>query len=54
MINATKVNEKMAPEWRMHDKCNQIGWKNGPKVEDAIIKVTKMDEKMAPKWRMHW
>jgi hypothetical protein len=25
MINATKVNEKMAPEWRMHDKCNQIG-----------------------------
>jgi len=25
MINATKVNEKMAPKWRMHDKCNQSG-----------------------------
>jgi hypothetical protein len=32
---------------------HQSGWKNGTKVEDALINVTKVDEKMPPKWRMH-
>ncbi len=35
MINAPKVDEKMAWKWRMHDKCNQSEWKNGTRVEDA-------------------
>ncbi len=27
MINATKVNEKMSPEWRMHDKKMATKWR---------------------------
>jgi hypothetical protein len=58
MINATKVNEKMALEWRMHDKCTKVDEKMAPKwrmhdkctkVEDALINVTIVDEKFGTK-----
>jgi hypothetical protein len=53
MINAPKWMKKWYQSGGCIDKCNQSGWKNGTKVEDALINVTKVDEKMAPKWRMH-
>lgn len=52
MIIAIKVDEKLAPKWRMHDKCTKVDEKMTPKWR-MHDKCTKVDGKMAPKWRMH-